>query len=45
MKIDQCPKNMKNCPESICPMYPCWAYEKHAGGKDRQQKAKDQGWE
>jgi hypothetical protein len=45
MNIPECPKKMRNCPESNCPSYPCWAYEKYLDGKDREKKTRDQGWE
>ncbi|NQU78642.1 hypothetical protein HQ545_02635 [Candidatus Woesearchaeota archaeon] len=45
MRVDNCPKNLRDCPESGCPMHPCWAYEQHMAGVDRNNKKQDSGWE
>ncbi|MBW2964680.1 hypothetical protein KY363_04430 [Candidatus Woesearchaeota archaeon] len=45
MRVDQCPKNLRQCPEGSCPSYPCWAYEEHLNKLDRDKKDRDSGWE
>jgi len=45
MKIENCPKNLKHCPEKICPEFPCWAYEKNLDKLDKEKKVRDEGWE
>jgi hypothetical protein len=45
MKVPDCPKKLVNCPEQHCPMYPCWAYEKHLENADRSKRERDAGWE
>lgn len=45
MKVENCPKNLNHCPSQMCPMYPCWAFEKHKTKGDVEQRDKDSGWE
>jgi hypothetical protein len=45
MKVDSCPKNLNHCPEASCPLYPCWAYDQHMDGMDKDKKERDSGWE
>jgi len=45
MKVNNCPKNLHHCPESACPMYPCWAYEQHMDNKEKEKQIMDEGWE
>lgn len=41
MRVQECPKKLNHCHEQ-CPMYPCWAYDKHM---QEQEKKKFDGWE
>ncbi len=45
IRIENCPKSLNRCPESACPMYPCWAYEQHMDCKDKEKTKRDEGWE
>jgi len=45
MRIDGCPKNLKDCPGKMCPLYPCWAVEDYLNKQDRNKRNKDEGWE
>jgi hypothetical protein len=45
MKVPDCPKNLKRCPEDSCPIHPCWAFIKHSDRLEKEQLEKDDGWE
>lgn len=45
MKIPDCPNNLKVCPKSMCPKFPCWAYDNHLDKLDKEKKSRDDGWE
>ena len=45
MQVNECPKSLRHCPENECPMYPCWAYDKHLDKLDVEKQQRDEGWE
>ena len=46
LKIEDCPKKMKNCVTTMCPMFDnCWAYEKYMREQKKNNSNRDSGWE
>jgi hypothetical protein len=45
LKIPGCPKNIKDCPRQMCPLFPCFAYEEHLDRMDKAKSSRDRGWE
>jgi len=45
MRIENCPKNLNHCPKQMCPLFPCWAYEKQMAKKNSEGNKRDDGWE